>query len=166
MKHLSIISLVFSLGISASAGPTCAEYFEHKAKGTDWPYALPMSDFARQCEQALLPGYCSQVSKNPNCWEENISNKTSRQKSCLPKSSCETIASVNQNRLGQYFCKATNGLEFSCDKIVEELGTNVEGVIVNVTVPFIDWCHVLGACGDRTCTPTGHGEAHLDPACY
>ena len=54
MKHLFLIAIFSFLSVGAQAGPTCAEYFKHTAQGTDWPYALPMSDFANQCK--MSPG--------------------------------------------------------------------------------------------------------------
>ena len=113
---------------------------------------------------------CHPMSKDPRCWE---------QKSCDPKVDprcwkprpvicpvnykCVKIAKVERDKWNFFTCTSGQGLQFSCKEIVETKGENIIGVIVKVTIPYHDPCHVPGACG-RKCTP-GFGSASLDKYC-
>jgi hypothetical protein len=113
----------------------------------------------------LVPGSCSHMSKNPRCWEDKDPTQQPRPTMCHSKDSCHIIKSVQLDNWGQFQCKAINGQVFSCDTLVEQLGTQLEGVLVKVTTPYVDGCHILGGCGSRGCVPS-YGAASLDQACH
>jgi hypothetical protein len=94
--------------------------------------------------QSFMPGPCSPMSKNPKCWEGQDHTKPPRPAMCSTKNSCEMINNIQQDSSGNYRCKAVSGLAFSCNTLVEQFGTHLEGVVVKVTTPYVDGCHVLG----------------------
>ena len=108
----------------------------------------------------LVPGSCSNMSKNPRCWE----GKEHTTVICPSKESCNVVKSVHQDSWGQFQCKGLNGHVFSCDKLVEQFGTPLEGIVVKVTTPYVDGCHIPGGCGHRACVPS-YGSASLNQAC-
>lgn len=113
--------------------------------------------------QSSLPGTCSPMSKNPICWEGQDHTKPPRT-FCASKNSCDVIKTVQQNSSGTYLCKGGSGHVFSCDTLVEQFGTHIEGFVVNVTTDYVDGCHILGGCGSSGCVPT-YGIASLDQSC-
>lgn len=114
----------------------------------------------------LLPGSCSNMSKDPRCWEEKDNTHNPRPNLCEGKrdESCEIIESVHAGRLGGYYCKATVNEVFDCSALVQEFGVNLKGVVVKVIVPYIDICHAPGGCGPKACMPS-IGSAILDQSC-
>ncbi len=112
----------------------------------------------------LRPGYCSHMSKNPRCWEGMDNTPNPRQYVCLSRNSCSVIKSVHQDSSGKYHCKDVKGSSFSCNKLVEDFGTNLQGFVVKVTVPYFDSCHMPGRCVPKACMP-GLGVANLDQSC-
>lgn len=114
--------------------------------------------------EVLIPGLCSEMSKNPSCWKEQGPSKQPRPTMCNSKSSCEEIRAVRMDSLGHYYCEGQSGADFSCHTLVEQFGTNLEGFMVKVTVPYVDGCHVLGGCGPKACVPS-YGAASLDQFC-
>lgn len=114
--------------------------------------------------EELLPGSCSHMSKNPRCWEGKDHTKPPRPSMCHSKDSCNVIKSVHQDSWGQFHCRAVNGHTFSCDKLVKQFGTQLDGVVVKITTPYVDGCHIPGGCGPRACVPS-YGAASLDQSC-
>lgn len=112
-----------------------------------------------QAESSQLDS-CTYMSKDPRCWDCKNHPKPPAT-ICLPKESCNVIKSVHKDSSGEFHCKAVNDRTFSCDKLVEVFGTQLEGMVVKVSTPYVDGCHVPGACGPNACVPS-YGSASLD----
>lgn len=114
----------------------------------------------------LLPGSCSNMSKNPRCWEEKDNTHSPHPYPCEGKTdeSCEIIESVHASHFGGYYCKANENEVFDCSTLVQEFGMKLKGVAVKVIVPYIDTCHAPGGCGPKACMP-GFGSGMLDQSC-
>ncbi len=107
---------------------------------------------------------CSSQSKDPKCWESSDTDSFPHSHTCRSKSRCTEIRSIHQDDRGEFHCSDGNGMTFSCHKLVRDLGVNLQGLIVKVTTPYVDGCHVLGGCGGRACTPS-YGVATYDFKC-
>lgn len=114
--------------------------------------------------QRFPNGYCSNMSKDPKCWENRDNTNNPRPYFCVSKNFCKTIKSLHQDSLGKFHCTDTNGGVFNCNKLVQDFGTNLQGLLVKVTTPYFDGCHIPGGCGPRACAP-GYGTAKLDNSC-
>lgn len=124
---------------------------------------MPSAFAQNSAHEEVALGSCSVWSKDPKCWEDK-NGKPSRPRLCLSESYCGVIKSVRQDSYGKFHCQADDGIDFSCQKLVEEFGTNLEGVQVKITSPYVDACHVLGGCGGNACVRS-YGVAKLDPFC-
>ena len=127
-------------------------------------FLFSSSVFAQDKYDDLVPGYCSPMSKNSICWEEQDNTRNPRPTPCLTRYACSVVQTVEQDSWGYFHCKGNNGQTFSCDDLVEKFGGNLYGLVVKVSTPYVDGCHVLGACGPRACVPN-YGAASLDESC-
>lgn len=127
-------------------------------------FGLQSASAQASLQEELIPGSCSYMSKNPRCWESQTDTKAPRPIKCQSKDSCNIIKSVHQDSSGQFHCKAIDGSAFFCNMIAEQIGTQLEGVVVKVTTPYVDACHIPGGCGPSACMPS-YGEASLDESC-
>lgn len=111
-------------------------------------------------------GYCSHMSKNPKCWEGRDNTQNPRPYFCEGRiaKSCGTIESLHSDSSGGYYCRDDRNLTFDCTQLAQELGLNLKGLAVQITMPYIDTCHIPGGCGPRACVP-GFGTASLDRSC-
>lgn len=115
--------------------------------------------------EQLLPGSCSNMSKNPKCWEGRDNTHYPRSY-CERKTgqSCAIVSSVHSDGSGRYYCKDYTKGAFDCNTLVQEFGLNLKGLVVKVIVPYVDACHIPGGCGPKACMP-GFGTASLNEAC-
>lgn len=115
--------------------------------------------------EELAPGHCSHMSKDPKCWEGKDNTPNPRPYFCGGTAkSCGTIESLHSDSSGGYYCKDLKKRAFDCTELVQEFGANLKGLVVQITMPYVDACHIPGGCGPRSCTP-GFGTAGLDQSC-
>jgi hypothetical protein len=107
---------------------------------------------------------CSKMSKNPKCWEGKDNTKFPRLVICPTKQKCGTIKTVKLTKWNYYSCTGLDGQPFDCTTLVKEYGENLEGEEVLITTPYVDACHVPGACGSRACMPSW-GSASISLKC-
>lgn len=110
--------------------------------------------------EVLMPGSCPHMSKDPRCWEALRPQRSI----CPDKEWCTVIRSVRQDSVGKFHCKDFNGYGFSCDKIVEQFGSQLEGEVVKVVATYVDRCHIPGGCGAGACI-TSYRAASFDQLC-
>ena len=107
---------------------------------------------------------CSLMSKEPKCWESRDNSDFQRPSICLPESHCSEVKTIHQDSRGKFHCTDTKGTSFGGEKLVREMGLDLEGLKVKVTTPYVDGCHILGGCGQRACVAS-YGTSSLDEAC-
>ena len=107
---------------------------------------------------------CSRMSKYPKCWQGKTITKLPRNGICFAEQECDKVTKVIASKWGYYTCVGNKGIRFDCSELVEEYGKNLEGERVLVTTPYIDGCHVPGACGPKACVPSW-GSGSMSPKC-